>query len=115
MSLTKPAKATQLERVAAQLKAVGDRGVTQIDFDAPDVIDGGPPIRRVTSRIGELKNQGWRIETRSGPLGMARYVVTGRDGRTSVEPTPGEAAPIEKRPAEISMPASPYDPFSDWA
>jgi hypothetical protein len=32
-------------------------GVTQIDFDPPNVIDGGKPIRRLAARIGELRTR----------------------------------------------------------
>ena len=34
------------------------RGICQIDFDAPDVIDGGKPIRRLAARIKDLSDDG---------------------------------------------------------
>lgn len=52
---------TQTERVLAALAANPDRGITQVDFSLPNVIDGGPPITRVAARIGELREDGHNV------------------------------------------------------
>lgn len=52
----------QADRVLAALRLQGDRGITQVDFLAPDVIDSGPPITRVPARILELAEAGHDIE-----------------------------------------------------
>lgn len=52
---------TQTERVLRALQAAGDRGVTQVDFSLPDVVDGGPPITRVAARIKDLREHGHMI------------------------------------------------------
>lgn len=49
---------TQTERVLRALQQAGDRGVTQVDFALPDVVDGGPPITRVAARVKDLRVQG---------------------------------------------------------
>lgn len=52
---------TQSERVLRALQAAGERGVTQVDFALPDVIDGGPPVTRVAARIKDLRQHGHTI------------------------------------------------------
>jgi len=52
---------TQSERVLRALQRAGDRGVTQVDFALPDVIDGGPPITRVAARVKDLREHGHMI------------------------------------------------------
>src|SRR5690349_8807518 len=47
--------AGQKQRVLAALRSRGARGITQVDFLAPNVIDGGKPITRVAPRILELR------------------------------------------------------------
>lgn len=53
--------ATQTDRVLRALERAGARGITAVDFQLPDVIDGGPPILRVAARIEELADAGHRI------------------------------------------------------
>lgn len=55
---------TQTERVLNALQRY-PRGITQVDFLLPDVIDGGPPITRIGARILELRDAGHKIT--SGP------------------------------------------------
>lgn len=55
---------TQTERVLAALRTY-PRGITQVDFLLPDVIDGGAPITRIGARILELRDAGHMIV--SGP------------------------------------------------
>jgi hypothetical protein len=52
---------TQRDRVLHALQAAGERGVTQVDFMLPGVIDGGAPITRVAARIDELRRAGHQI------------------------------------------------------
>lgn len=52
---------TQTERVLRALQQAGDRGVTQVDFALPDVVDGLPPITRVAARVKDLREQGHMI------------------------------------------------------
>lgn len=76
---------TQCQRVARALTNAGAAGVTQLDFDAPT--DGGRPIRRLASRVADLRSDGYRIDTRRDRTGLARYVlsnaVRGPRGRAS--------------------------------
>jgi hypothetical protein len=52
---------TQTERVLRLLERRGPHGVTAVDFQLPDIADGGKPILRVAARILELRDQGHRI------------------------------------------------------
>jgi hypothetical protein len=51
---------TQKDRVLAALRR-RKRGITQLDFDLPDVVDAGAPVKRVAARIEELRRDGHRI------------------------------------------------------
>lgn len=67
---------TQNERVHKALKVAGRRGLTRLDFEESPIIDGGPPLLRVASRIEELKNKhGVNIVSarQGGPGRCARY------------------------------------------
>jgi hypothetical protein len=70
------------------------RGITQVDFDSP-TIDGREPIRRVASRIDELRAAGYRIDSRGRRHRMAVYVLLGE---------PGVAAPAS---SEVDAAAAP--------
>ena len=53
------------------------RGITQVDFLLPDVIDGGKPITRVAARVEELADDGYRI-TDGGTRDECKvYVLSG--------------------------------------
>lgn len=52
---------TQCERVLRALELSGRRGVCQVDFLAPNVIDGGEPITRLAARVSDLKRDGHSI------------------------------------------------------
>ena len=67
---------TQKQRILAQLRAAGGRGVSPTDFLAPDVCDGGKPILRVAARILDLKNEGHSIDCQT-EAGTAVYVLRG--------------------------------------
>jgi hypothetical protein len=55
------ASMTQTERVVRALRLAGERGITQIDFLLPNVIDGGKPITRVAARVKDAREQGEAI------------------------------------------------------
>lgn len=67
---------SQADRVLRALRHAGGYGVTQLDFDVP-TIDGGAPIRRVASRVHELRTRGYAIVVRGRRRKMAVYVLTG--------------------------------------
>lgn len=56
-------RSTQCDRVLAALYLAGARGITCIEFDAPNVCDGGEPIKRLAARVNELREAGFEIET----------------------------------------------------
>ncbi len=68
------ARRTQTDRVHDALRRAGRRGVRTTDFIGAPVVDGGPPILRVASRVAELRAAGHRIETRRAGA-VARYVL----------------------------------------
>lgn len=53
--------ATQTRRVLRALERNPERGVTAVDFQLPDVIDGGKPITRLAARVQDLQDAGYRI------------------------------------------------------
>lgn len=52
---------TQKQRVLTALQRTGWQGITQVDFLAPHVIDGGKPVTRLAARILELREDGHAI------------------------------------------------------
>lgn len=48
-------------RVLAALRSQGARGITRVDFQAPNVIDGGEPILNIPGRIYDLRQDGHEI------------------------------------------------------
>jgi hypothetical protein len=81
---------SQRDRVLAALYRRGRHGLTQIDFDLPDVIDGGAPIKRVAARVEELRDQGFRITSGERRNKCTVYRVEGvtSDAGTLEEPVP---------------------------
>ena len=51
---------TQRERVLKAARSF--RGITQVDFLLPNVVDGGEPITRLAARINELDSEGYGFE-----------------------------------------------------
>lgn len=96
--MTKP---TQNDRVLHALMRAGARGITQVDFDLPNVIDGGTPIKRIAARVHELRKgfvideDGWRHKCRvyvyAGPIG--------RVAQTASRPAPGRDRVVESAPS----------------
>jgi hypothetical protein len=78
---------TELERVIRALRAAGDRGITQVDFLTPDVIDGEKPITRLAARILELKAEGYQIEG-SGKRDKCKVYVLAADPVAVQAPVP---------------------------
>lgn len=97
---------TQNDRVLAALIARQDRGITPVDFAAPDVIDNGKPIMRVAARIHDLRQDGIPILEAREPNGTARYTL--HPDRAGGHRTPAPAPPAETRQgAAPPPPASP--------
>jgi hypothetical protein len=48
----------QEARILAALRVRGSRGVTRVDFQLPDVIDGHAPILNFPARIKNLRDEG---------------------------------------------------------
>jgi len=84
---------TQVERILLALSAAGPRGLTRVDFQAPNVIDGGPPILNFPGRIGNLRDAGHRVEDRwDAASGCKRYVLA------SSAPAPRTSTPAALPP-----------------
>jgi hypothetical protein len=98
---------TQLERVARALERYGR--VAQTDFDLPTTVDGLSPIRRVASRITDLRNAGWVIDGRERRDAMAVYRLVSRppSATCDAEPHPQPAEPLFV--ASVTRSPSPYD------
>lgn len=62
----RPDPRSQAGRVLARMERHPSRGVTQVDFDLPDVCDGGPPIKRVAARIDDLEREWGIVVERAG-------------------------------------------------
>ena len=103
---------TQRDRVLVALKRAGRRGLTQIDFHAPHVVDGGTPITRLAPRIREMREQGHQIISRRDN-GLARYVLVPPPRRRTMPVD----VDVDARQLELPAPppASPFDPLSPWA
>lgn len=63
---------TQNERILVAMRGAGRRGITRVDFQAPNVIDGGDIIINFPARIQNLEELGHEI------------VVTGRRNKCNV-------------------------------
>lgn len=71
------ASPTQSRRVLAALKGAGGRGLTQADWLRQPTPDLGPPITRMAARVNELRELGYRIESRGRRDRCTIYVLTG--------------------------------------
>lgn len=73
-----PRRLTQKGRVLRMLRHAAGTGITQLECDAP--VDGGAPIRRLASRVAELRRDGHQIETLPARRRkMAVYVLRGTE------------------------------------
>jgi hypothetical protein len=110
---------TQAQRVLAQLQRAGSRGLTALDFLAPDVVDGGPPITRLASRIADLKRDGHGVVATVEPVGRARVAVY-RLAAAQPAPVVGQVDAPATAQASLDVgdlttrrPRSPLDPDAD--
>lgn len=97
--------ATQVERVAELLRRAGRRGITQIDADALH-----KPIRRLASRVRDLRNAGYVIETRGRRHKLAVYVLVAERERQPTAPVLLES-PEALFEAPAPAPRSALDPW----
>jgi hypothetical protein len=82
---------TQTDRVLAALTRAGARGITRVDFQLPDVCDGGTPILNIPGRIYDLRNAGIEIAEIGRRQACVVYVLA-RSVRARAEtPAPPEA------------------------
>jgi hypothetical protein len=85
-----PRRPTQRDRVLSALRVAGEHGVRSTDFLHP--VGGHPPILRVASRISELRDLGYDIQTRRTENGTAEYRLRSW-AIQPVEPAP-ESQPV---------------------
>lgn len=83
----------QKTRVLKLARKRGRHGITQIDFDLPDVADGGKPIKRVAARIGELQDDGIRF-TDGGRRGRCKVYILDEASLSPSVPAASEPAPL---------------------
>lgn len=115
---------TQVERVIAAAHSF--RGITQVDFLAPDVVDGGPPITRLAARLYEAEREGhsfeclgrrdkckiWRLIGVEGTSGVAdaacqtAQAVGAATGHSSDEGEGSRKAPVRQGDAGLISRAS---------
>ena len=104
---------TQNERVAALLRQAGRCGLQQQDVDGP-VLDGGPPIRRLASRISDLRDRGWMIDASARRSKMAVYRLISEPAAPAQQPArPAEDVPTSSSaaaPVLFEAPAAPAPP-----
>jgi len=103
---------TQNQRVEEAVRLAGRRGISQLYADQG--LGTGPPIRRLASRINDLRHRGFEIETlRGASHRMAVY-------RLICAPEPQRNAPAAPRPSEqgptvlFEPPPSPRSPYDVW-
>jgi hypothetical protein len=49
------------DRLLAAFRMVGSRGLTRVDFLAPNVIDNGKPVTNFPGRVYDLRKRGYAI------------------------------------------------------
>ena len=86
---------TQNDRVGRMLRRAGRHGISQTDFDGPHTADGGPPVRRLASRIADVRALGYEIDSTGRRNRMAVYRLISEPGRVAdpVASPAGDAAP----------------------
>jgi hypothetical protein len=101
-------QSTQCERVDVLLRRAGRHGVTQLDADSP--FDGGPPIRRLASRIRDLRERGYVIESTGRRNKLAVYILV---SKRQVDDGPGTVGADHEALFEAAATATrtrgPYD------
>lgn len=113
---------TQKERVLHALQK-HPRGLTQIAFDLPRTVDGGPPIKRVAARIEELRKDGYvivdagrahgckiyRLQTASAPSAADRPTAVPTPPPLTDALAPALPAAVDEGQLFKLPPAGPYD------
>lgn len=89
---------SQIERIEKALHKAGPAGISPVDFQLPDVIDGGKPILRVAARIHEL---GDKVLAGHGDDGCARYWL--RDYAPRRVQKEHRPPPPERRQLEVGL------------
>lgn len=115
-------KASQVDRIIKAARSY--KGISRIDFQLPDVIDGGDPILNFPGRMFDAEKRGcvfekigrrnrcsvWRLvsegEGSTGTLGDQTSPVAG-EHLTDSPTTPG---PIRVKPGTVDAPSVPVDP-----
>ncbi|HTE60086.1 MAG TPA: hypothetical protein VK631_07015 [Solirubrobacteraceae bacterium] len=96
---------TQTDRVLAALSRAGARGITAVDFAAPDVCDGGKPIMRVAARVKDLRDAGFEIETGGERDSCAVYKLQAHRGEQVTSEAQARVAVIKGAPGlEAAVP-----------
>lgn len=91
--------ATQTERVIRAARSY--RGISQVDFLAPDVVDGGAPITRLAARLWEAEQQGYDFEC----LGRRDKCKVWRlCGEPELSETPASGDRVPPKDAGLSRP-----------
>lgn len=102
---------SQRDRVLVALRQ-HRQGISQADFLSP-TIDGLPPIGRLAARVEDLRDRGYRIDTRRRPGQYAVYKLAGEPASETI-PAPealmsdGQAALLSPT-VGAAPPLSPYD------
>lgn len=114
----------QCDRVLAAMAKAGPAGITQIDFDLPNVCDGLAPIKRVAARIHDLEHKRGVTIRRNGRRhkccvyvlesvrpGTAVNVAPAKDSAVPLVADAAVSAPTTLPLGKVSM----YDPYADAA
>lgn len=101
---------TQRQRIERLL--IRDRRLRPQDVEQHPTIDGYPPIRRVPSRIAEIRaTPGWKIDSRERHQGVVVYklIAAPNHGDVSAVATRQPALALLDVPAEVPRPSGPYE------
>lgn len=98
----------QNDRVLRALTKAGERGITRVDFQAPDVIDGGKPILNFPARIQDLEEDGYTITAGERRNRCTVYRLVGAASETS------NTRPGPLPPAAFATPAPPRPALGTW-
>ncbi len=104
---------TQTDRVLAAARSY--RGCCALDFQLPNVVDGGAPILRVAARIHDLEEQGYTFERLPPFHHCAVYRLLSspdveRAGSASAARREGPASSAEPRTGSLNAESPPKRP-----
>jgi hypothetical protein len=89
---------SQKQRVLEALRDAGATGIAEGAFQGR-TIDGGPPIRKFTARINELRNAGYDIDAQRVD-GQTSYILVGENGNGNSSVSPLSKAELSRRVRE---------------